>query len=232
MLIGFDADDTLWHSEVYFQAAHAEFERIVGGYVDLADARVHDALLSTEKRNVKLFGYGAKGMTLSLIETALAITGQQLSGADVQRLLDLGKSILTHPVELLPGIEEAVAAVAQQHQLVLITKGDLFHQEAKIRQCALRDYFSRIEIVSEKDQATYQRLFVEFGVTPQQFLMVGNSLKSDIEPVLRLGGFGVHVPYAVTWALEAEHGLDSNHPRLATATHASEIPAAIARVIG
>ncbi len=231
MLIGFDADDTLWHSEIYFQAAHAEFERILGAYVDLHDARVHDALLSTERRNIRLFGYGAKGMTLSLLETALAITGHALSGLDVQRLLDLGKAILAHPVELLPGIEQAVTEVAADYPLVLITKGDLFHQEAKIRQCALREHFSRIEIVSEKDPETYQRLLAEFGVGAEQFLMVGNSLKSDIEPVARLGGYGVHVPYVVTWALEAEHALEAGHPRVATVKSAHGIPGAIARLL-
>ena len=147
-LIGFDADDTLWHSEPYFQDAHAHFERILGAYIDLADARVHERLLATERRNIKLFGYGAKGMTLSLIETAIELTAAAISGRDVQALIELGKGILTHPVELLPGARAAVAQVAERHKVVLITKGDLFHQEANVRDSCLADLFHRIDIVS------------------------------------------------------------------------------------
>lgn len=227
-LVGFDADDTLWHSEPYFQDAHAQFERILGSYLDLADARVHDRLLATERRNIKLFGYGAKGMTLSLIETAIELTDASISGRDIQALVELGKAILTHPVELLPNVREAVAEVAQRHRVVLITKGDLFHQEAKVRDSGLADLFHRIEIVSEKDPATYTRLFEEFGLDASRFAMVGNSLRSDIEPVLALGGAGVHVPYAITWAHEAEHAVDAAHPRLKVAASLAEVPAAIA----
>ena len=229
-LVGFDADDTLWHSEVHFQAAHAEFERIIGQYVDLGDAALHDRMLATERRNIKLFGYGAKGMTLSMIETAVEITGERISAADVHRLLGLGKAILTHPVELLPGVREAVTEVAARHRVVLITKGDLFHQEAKVRQSGLAELFHRIEIVSEKDPPTYQRLFEEFGVDAGRFLMVGNSLRSDIEPVVRLGGWGVHVPYPVTWALEQEHGLEAGHARVAEAPTLADVPAAVSRL--
>jgi len=229
-LVGFDADDTLWHSEPYFQDAHANFERIVGRYIDLADARVHERLLATERRNIKVFGYGAKGMTLSLIETAIELTDAAISGRDIQALVELGKAILVHPVELLPGVREAVSAVAERHRVVLITKGDLFHQETKVRESGLADLFHRIEVVSEKDTATYQRLFEEFGQAPQQFAMVGNSLRSDIEPVLTLGGFAVHVPYAVTWALEAEHAADLGSPRLRVVDGMPAVPAAIAEL--
>jgi putative hydrolase of the HAD superfamily len=226
-LVGFDADDTLWHSEVHFQAAHAEFERILGRYLDLADAGVHDRLLATERRNIKHFGYGAKGMTLSMIETAVELTAERISATDIHRLVGLGKGILEHPVELLPGVREAVAEVARSHPIVLITKGDLFHQEAKVRSSGLADLFHRIEIVSEKDPPTYQRLFEEFGVAPARFAMVGNSMRSDIEPVVRLGGFGVHVPYPVTWALEREHGLEPGHPRVAVVAALEGVPDAL-----
>jgi putative hydrolase of the HAD superfamily len=227
-LVGFDADDTLWHSEPYFQDAHAKFERILGRYIDLADARVHERLLATERRNIKVFGYGAKGMTLSLIETAIELTDAAISGRDIQALVELGKSILAHPVELLPDVRAAVAAVAEHHRVVMITKGDLFHQEAKVRSSGLADLFHRIEVVSEKDTATYRRLFEEFAQAPAHFAMVGNSLRSDIEPVLALGGFAVHVPYAVTWALEAEHGADLGSPRLSVVDRMAAVPAAIA----
>ena len=201
-LIGFDADDTLWRSEDYYRDAQAQFERIVGGYVDLDD--VHDRLYAVEKHNLALFGYGAKGMTLSMVEAAIAITGARISATDLHRIVELGKAVLQHPVELLPGIREAVEAIARDRPVVLITKGDLFHQEAKVRESGLSDLFRRIEIVSEKDTATYARLFEEFALAPAQFAMIGNSLRSDIVPVLELGGCGVHMPYHVTWAHEAE----------------------------
>ena len=229
-LVGFDADDTLWRSEDYFQSAHAEFERILGRYIDLADARVHECLLDTERRNLKLFGYGAKGMTLSMLETAISLTEERISAADLHRLLELGKGVLTHPVELLPGVRAAVEQVAARHRVLLITKGDLFHQEAKIAASGLADLFSRIEIVSEKDEAAYSRVLRECEVAPPRFAMVGNSLRSDIEPVLRLGGWGIHVPYHLTWAHEREHGLDAIHKRMLTVPDAATIPAALAQL--
>jgi len=226
-LIGFDGDDTLWHSEGYYREANDAFAAIVGRHVDLADQRVHEQMLATERRNLQLFGYGAKGMTLSMVETAIAITGSRIDAADIHRLIELGKQVLQHPVELLPGIREAVEAVAETHQVVLITKGDLFHQEKKVAQSGLADLFQRIEIVSEKDPATYRRVLREFDLAPERFVMVGNSLRSDIEPVLQLGGWGVHMPYHVTWAHELDSGLSGNEARMLTVESPAGIPAAI-----
>jgi len=228
-LIGFDGDDTLWRSEDYYRHANEAFAAIVGRYVDLADAEVHASMLATERRNLALFGYGAKGMTLSMVETAIAVTGGRIDAADIHRVVALGKAVLQHPVELLPGIREAVAAVAADYAVVLITKGDLFHQEKKVAQSGLAELFGRIEIVSEKDAAAYRRVLGEFGLEPAQFAMVGNSLRSDIEPVLRLGGWGVHMPYHVTWSHELDHGLDEDDARHMLAVDAPEgIPAAVA----
>jgi putative hydrolase of the HAD superfamily len=228
-LVGFDGDDTLWHSEGYYRAAQAAFEAIVGRYVDLADARLHDRLLATERANIALFGYGAKGMTLSLLETAYAVTGGRIAAADLHAIVGLGKDVLAHPVELLPGVREAVAAVARDCGVVLVTKGDLFHQERKVAASGLAGLFGRIEIGSEKDAKAYARVLGEFGVAPAEFAMVGNSLRSDVEPVLRLGGWGVHMPYHVTWAHELEHTLEPAHAsRMATVAAATEIPAAVA----
>lgn len=229
-LVGFDADDTLWHSEGYYQAAHAEFERIVGRYVDLTDFGLHERMLATERRNIALFGYGAKGMTLSMIEAAIEMTGSAISAADIHAIVNLGKGVLAHPVDLLPGIREAVEAVAARWPIVLITKGDLFHQEAKIARCGLAGLFPRIEIVSEKNTASYARVLRECGVEPARFAMVGNSLRSDIEPVVRLGGWGVHMPYHVTWAHEKEHGLGDDMARVVTVEGAGGIPAALERL--
>ena len=201
-LVGFDADDTLWRSQDYFDDAQAQFERIVGGYVNLTD--VGKRLYAYEARNLALFGYGVKGMMLSMVEAAVEITQERISAADIHRIVQLGKEVLRHPVEVLPGVRDAVQAIACDVPVVLITKGDLFHQEAKVRDSGLADLFGRIEIVSEKDPATYARVLREFDIAPTQFLMVGNSLRSDIAPVLELGGWGVHVPYHVTWAHEAE----------------------------
>lgn len=231
-LIGFDGDDTLWHSEGYYQSVHAEFERILGSYLDLSDARVHEQLLATERRNLQLFGYGAKGMTLSLLETAIALTGERISASDLHRLLQRGKEVLEHPVELLPGIREAVEAVAEKYRIVLITKGDLFHQESKVARSGLAALFQRIEIVSEKDSGTYARVLAEFALPPTRFAMVGNSLRSDIEPVVALGGWGVYMPYHITWAHERDTGIAESHERIERVAAAGGIVAAINRIAG
>ncbi|ROU04836.1 HAD family hydrolase [Lysobacter enzymogenes] len=226
-MIGFDADDTLWRSQDYFDQAQLDFERIVGQYVDLGDARLHERLYEIEKNNISVFGYGVKGMTLSMIEAAVAITGQRIAAADLHRIVELGKDLLRHPVEMLPGIPEAVAAIAADFEIVLITKGDLFHQEAKVKQCGLADLFRRIEIVSEKDAGTYARLLREFGLPAAQFAMIGNSLRSDIAPVLDLGGWGIHMPYHTTWAHETEAEVAADAPRLRRVAGAAELPQAV-----
>ena len=224
-MVGFDADDTLWKSEDYFREAQDRFERIVANYVDLADAG--DRLFAVEKRNVALFGYGVKGMVLSMLEAAVQITDARISAADLHRIIDFGKQMLAHPVELLDGVREAVEAVASRYPVVLITKGDLFHQEAKVRASGMGDLFRRIEIVSEKDPPTYARLFEEFRVQPRQFLMVGNSLRSDIVPILALGGWGVHVPYHVTWAYEAEAEVREGGERMRSVPDVRGLSAAV-----
>ncbi|MBD9479216.1 HAD family hydrolase [Pseudoxanthomonas sp. PXM02] len=228
--VGFDGDDTLWKSEDYYRQAEADFEAILGAYVDLADARTHQHLLDVERRNLKIFGYGVKGMTLSMLETAIQLTDERISAHDLHRVIEIGRTTLQHPVDLLPGIRDAVERIAADHEIVLITKGDLFHQEAKIAQSGLADLFHRIEVVSEKDEATYARVLRELDVAPAQFAMVGNSLRSDIEPVLALGGWGVHMPYHVTWALEAEHGVDADAPRLRVVENAGQLVDALAAI--
>lgn len=226
-LVGFDGDDTLWRSEDYYHAAQDEFERIVQSYVDLHDTRTHERLYAVEMRNLALFGYGVKSMTLSMVEAAVEITDARISAADLHRIVELGKELLRHPVELLPGIREAVEAIASDYEVVLITKGDLFHQENKVRQSGLADLFHRIEIVSEKDVSTYARVLAEFDLPASGFAMVGNSLRSDIAPVLELGGWGVYMPYHVTWAHETEAQVAEDAPRLRRVAKPSELPVAV-----
>jgi putative hydrolase of the HAD superfamily len=226
-LVGFDGDDTLWRSQEFYDDAQAAFEGILGRYVDLAADGLRASLLATERGNIALFGYGAKGMALSMIESAIELTEGRIEARDIHRIVRLAKDVLSHPVDLLPGIREAVEAVAATHRVVLITKGDLFHQEAKVARCGLADIFHRIEIVSEKDTATYTRLFREFELTPDRFAMVGNSLKSDIAPVVALGGWGVYMPYHSTWAHELVSDFAMGD-RVIEVAGAEAIPAAIA----
>ncbi len=226
-LVGFDADDTLWHSEGYYREVHGQFEQILGHYIDIGNAKVHEHLLEVERRNIKLFGYGAKGMTLSMLETAIAMTAERIGARHLHEILQLGKEVLTHPVRLLDGVAEAVAEVAREYQVVLITKGDLFHQESKVARSGLSPLFGRIEIVSEKDPATYLRVLSEFGLAPHQFLMVGNSLHSDIAPVLQIGAFAVHVPYPLTWALDHHEGFIADDDKMRTVESSAQVPAAV-----
>lgn len=229
-LVGFDADDTLWKSEDYYRAAEKHFQAIVGEYIDITDPQLVGHLLAVERRNLGIFGYGAKGMTLSMLEAAIEMTAGRISTADIRRILQLGHDTLRHPVQLLDGVREAVAAIAADYPVVLITKGDLFHQESKIERAGLHDVLPRIEIVSEKDPATYARVLAEFGVAAENFVMIGNSLRSDAEPVLALGGWAVHMPYALTWAHEQEHGVDAAHPRLRHVSQAAQWPQVVAAI--
>jgi putative hydrolase of the HAD superfamily len=206
-VIGLDADDTLWHNESLFSVTHDRFAELLADHTDPDD--LGRRMLETERRNLHLFGYGAKGFTLSMIETALEVTDGDLPGSHVQAILDLGKALLAHPVDLLDGVREAIEALADR-RLVLITKGDLFHQETKVAGSGLGEHFERIEIVSEKDETTYRKVLADLGIEPHEFLMVGNAMRSDILPVVAIGGRAVHVPYAVDWAHEVVD--EADHP--------------------
>ncbi|MBM3854160.1 MAG: HAD family hydrolase [Verrucomicrobia bacterium] len=200
LVIGFDADDTLWHNENIFEKTHERFRALLARYHDAAT--VDRTQLATEMRNLELYGYGIKGFTLSAIETAIQLTAGKIQADEIQHLIELGREMLAHPVELLDGVEEILAALAGGHRLLLITKGDLRDQERKLAKSGLASRFRAVEIVSEKNELTYAAVLGRHGVAPRDFLMVGNSLKSDILPVLALGGAGAHVPYHLTWAAE------------------------------
>ena len=199
-VLGFDADDTLWHNENIFEHTHHRYRELLARFHDAAT--VERTLFATEMRNLELYGYGVKGFTLSAIETAIELTEGRISADEIQRLIALGKDMLAHPVELLEGVEETLVELGARHRLLLITKGDLRDQERKLAKSRLAPRFRQVEIVSEKDETTYRGIFQRHGVEPARFVMIGNSLKSDILPVLALGGVGVHVPYRLTWAAE------------------------------
>jgi putative hydrolase of the HAD superfamily len=225
--IGFDADDTLWHNENIFEKVHERYFGLLARHHDAAT--VERALFATEMRNLALYGYGIKGFMLSSIETAIALTDGKISTAEVTEILELGREMLDHPVELLDGAREALEALAPAYRLILITKGDLRDQERKLAKSGIAGRFAAIEIVSEKDAGTYGRIFRRHGIEPSRFLMVGNSLKSDILPVLALGGSGVHVPYRITWGHEEAEPPPAGEGRFFQAKSLLELPAIVAR---
>jgi putative hydrolase of the HAD superfamily len=227
--IGFDADDTLWHNENIFENVHGRYYKLLAGYHDAAT--VERALFETEMRNLDLYGYGIKGYMLSSIETAIALTDGKVSTAEIKDLIDLGRGMLDHPVELLPGASDTLEALAAHHRLILITKGDLRDQERKLSKSGIAKYFEAVEIVSEKDAQTYARVFARHGIEPKSFIMVGNSVKSDIIPVLQLGGSGIHVPYRITWGHEHAETPPSEDGRFYRAASLADLPAIIERWI-
>ncbi len=212
-VIGLDADDTLWHSEDGFHTVTGRFCGLVGPYVapghggalvDLAAA-----LDSVERRNLSLFGYGVKSFTLSMVEAAVEVSAGQVPAAVIQQLVDEGRGLLDRPVELLDGVEETLASLAGGYRMVVITKGDLLNQQRKFHDSGLDCHVAGLEVVSEKDVDTYRRVLARHSIEPSGFVMVGNSVRSDVLPVLELGGRAVHIPYHVLWGHEAaEHNGD------------------------
>ncbi|MFT6826732.1 MAG: putative hydrolase of the HAD superfamily [Roseivirga sp.] len=199
--IAFDADDTLWINEPIFTKTRLRYEEILSSYFSI-DESLELKLYAVEKRNLALFGYGIKGFMLSMIESAIELTEEKINGADIQRIIDLGKEMLTHPIEILPGIVETIEKLKSDYQLLIITKGDLWDQETKIARSGVADLFDHIEIVSEKTPAAYQAILDRYQIEPSSFLMIGNSLKSDILPVCEIGGNAVHIPFHDTWVHE------------------------------
>jgi putative hydrolase of the HAD superfamily len=230
LVIGFDADDTLWHNESIFEKTHERYRALLARYHDAAT--VDRTLFTTEMRNLELYGYGVKGFTLSAVETAIQLTAGKISAEEIQQLIGLGREMLAHPVELLDGAAEILADLAANHRLFVITKGDLRDQERKLAKSGLAGHFERVEIVSEKDEATYASIFRRYDIAARDFLMVGNSLKSDILPVLTLGGTAAYVPYRLTWAAEHVEELPSADGRFFRLKTLRELPAVIAESKG
>jgi putative hydrolase of the HAD superfamily len=226
-VIALDGDDTLWHSEQLFVDTQDRFRALVAPHVELDAATLDARLLEIERRNLPIFGYGVKAFTLSLVETAIEVTDGRIPGADLQAILELGKVLMDHPVDLLEGVAEAVDALTDRHRVMVITKGDLLHQETKVVRSGLDELLWRVEIVSEKDVATYRRVLQRHQIDPATFVMVGNSVRSDVLPVLELGARAVHIPYAVTWALEHAE-VDPEQHRFPVLASIAELPALIA----
>jgi putative hydrolase of the HAD superfamily len=209
-VVGFDGDDTLWHSETRFHVTQGEFRDLLRRHVPDADADAR--LAEKEMKNLAIYGYGVKSFTLSMLETAIELTQAKIPAADLDVILGWGKRMLTQPTELLEGVEETLAQLSAHYDMLLITKGDLFDQESKLARSGLGELFLGVEILSEKNADSYRGVFKRRGVRPEDFVMVGNSLRSDIVPVVALGGRAVHIPYEVTWEHEqvAEDDLPKN----------------------
>ncbi|WP_420585024.1 HAD family hydrolase [Ruegeria sp.] len=208
--IGFDADDTLWHNERFFQLTQAYFTDLLADHAE----RDHllDRLLEAEKRNIRHYGYGIKGFVLSMIETAIEVTDDRVPASVIRQLIEAGQEMLAHPIELLPHAREAIESVTETHQVVLITKGDLIDQERKLAQSGLGELFDAVEIVSEKTPQTYRDIFGQYDNGPAAAMMVGNSMRSDVVAPIEAGCWGVYVPHGLVWEVE-KADTPADHPR-------------------
>jgi putative hydrolase of the HAD superfamily len=225
--IGFDADDTLWQNETFFRLTQDRFlQRLVD---HAAPEKLAERLLAAERRNLAYYGFGVKGFTLSMIETAVEVTEGRVPGAVIADLIALGRELLEHPMELLPHARATVTALAANYRLVLITKGDLLHQERKLAQSGLGDLFHGVEIVSDKTEATYRIAFARHGTGADQAMMVGNSLKSDVIPALAAGAWGVHVPHELEWSFEAAQ-VPTDSPRFHSLNGLGALPDLVEQV--
>ncbi|TDQ31026.1 HAD family hydrolase [Zeaxanthinibacter enoshimensis] len=199
-VIGFDADDTLWVNETYFRETEEEFAKLLDHYE--TPNKIDQELFRMEMRNLDIYGYGIKGFVLSMIESALELSNQKVSQATIAKILDLGKKMISHPVELIDGVPEVLEQLKDNYRLIVLTKGDLLDQERKLERSGLSAYFHHVEVLSDKKEVNYQHLLEHLEIPIEEFLMIGNSLKSDVLPILNLGGMAVHVPFHTTWAHE------------------------------
>jgi len=221
-IIAFDADDTLWVNETFFREAEIYFAQIMSDYGE-ADELI-EKLFVTEMKNIPLYGFGIKGFTLSLIETALKISNSQISPKKIEEIIGLGKTMIHKPVDLLPGVMEVLQELRQSHiKMVVATKGDLLDQERKLKKSHLLQYFHHIEVMSDKKEEDYQKLLKHLDIEAGNFLMIGNSLKSDIQPIIQIGGLAVHIPFHTTWKHE-QIAEDFQHPNMSRLKTIKELP--------
>lgn len=199
-VIGFDADDTLWVNETYFRDAELEFAKLLSQFE--TPNKTDQELFKMEMKNLPLYGYGVKGFVLSMVEMALELSNNSVSNKTINAILDIGKDMINKPVELLDGVEEVLKSLSKKYKLIVATKGDLLDQERKLEKSGLLDYFHHIEVLSEKASSNYSKLLKHLEIKPSEFLMIGNSLKSDILPLIQIGAKAVHVPFHTTWQHE------------------------------
>ncbi|MEP5341127.1 MAG: HAD family hydrolase [Algibacter sp.] len=199
-VIGFDADDTLWVNETYFREAEQEFARLLSEYE--TPNKIDQELFKMEMQNLDLYGYGVKAFILSMIESALDLSNYNVSNKTIEAILNIGKTMTNKSVELLDGVEDVLKEVSKTHRLILATKGDLLDQERKLEKSGLTKYFHHIEVLSDKKEANYSNLLNHLDIKPSEFLMIGNSLKSDVLPLINIGAHAIHVPFHTTWAHE------------------------------
>ncbi len=227
-LIAFDADDTLWHNEPLFIDTKARFAKLLSAYH--SSEWIEERLDETEIRNLHHFGYGIKSFALSMIETAIELTEGRIKGNEIQQLVDFAKEMVSAPIRLLEDAEETVKKLAVDYPLMLVTKGDLFDQESKIARSGLGDLFAHVEVVSEKDRSTYEGILTRRGIAPSGFVMVGDSLRSDILPVVDLGGQAIHVPYESTWKHEEVSEEVASRYSFSRAAGIGEVPALLKKM--
>ena len=225
--IGFDADDTLWQNEQFFQMTQGRFAELLADYA--APDHLAERLEAAERRNLGHYGFGIKGFVLSMIETAIEVTGERVPARVIRQIVEAGQEMLAHPIHLIDGAAAAVEALAPGYTLVLVTKGDLLDQERKLAQSGLGEMFDAVEIVSDKTPATYSAAFARHGTGAEAALMVGNSLKSDVIPALAAGAWGVHVPHDLTWSFERAESPVA-HPRFVEIDGLAALPDLVARL--
>mgnify|MGYP003301475390 FL=1 len=199
-LVGIDADDTLWQSETFFAEVEEKFTELMSKYS--SDTGLEESLSSNEITNLRVFGYGVKSFTLSMIETAHLASGGNIASSDIKQIISWGKELLQHPVILLDGVEEAIRELASNFTVYIVTKGDLLHQRSKIEDSGLDKMVAGFDIFHEKDPESYLDFLIEKNIDPKNFLMAGNSLRSDVLPIVAIGGHAVHIPYELTWDYE------------------------------
>jgi len=232
-LVAFDGDDTLWHNERSYREARERFRRLVArAGVVLSSQQIEECVNRTEVANLAFYGYGVSSFVLSLAETAIDLTGGRISGGDLRDLIDLAKQMLTEEIELFPGTEETLGTLAATWPLMLITKGDLLHQRSKLERSGLIGCFRHVEVVSHKTTDVYTSILARHGVAPDRFVMVGNSLRSDVLPVVEAGGWAVYVPAAVSWSHEDAEAPVHLHGRLVEVAALDELPAVIETLAG
>jgi putative hydrolase of the HAD superfamily len=223
--IAFDADDTLWHNETLYARAESRLAALLAAYA--GEHQVRRKLLETEEVNLRTYGYGIKGFALSMIETAVDLSAGKITGSEIREIIGFTRDMLTAPVSLIDGVENVVRQLARSYRLMVITKGDLLDQRSKLARSKIGHHFQDIEVVSEKSVDTYRTILERYHILPERFMMVGNSSKSDIVPVLAIGGYAVHIPYQITWVHEQVPQMSADHDQYFTVDRMAQLPGLI-----